>query len=150
MGLKMELGPPYPWCRRPSKYFLVATGLKKLCCKLFHSFDCVLYTFLPPTPFLNKCFWKMWKKQQLVVQRIFSALSQQGSEGQGHIFTAVKMLHRKYSVDVCAMNCMPERMKKAKETDLFPGLLLMTQYENFRLGRSPHKTLNLAKDLHPN
>ena len=41
-------------------------------------------------------------------------------------------------------------MKKAKETDLFPGLLLITQYENFRLGRSPHKTLNLAKDLHPN
>ena len=48
------------------------------------------------------------------------------------------------------MNCMPERMKKAKETDLFPGLLLMTQYENFRLGRSPHRALNLAKDLRPN
>ena len=80
----------------------------------------------------------------------FSALSQQGSEGQGHIFTVVKMLHRKYLVDVCEMNCMPERMKKAKETDLFPGLLLITQYENFRLGRSPHKALNLAKDLRPN
>lgn len=80
----------------------------------------------------------------------FSALSQQGSERPGHRFTVVKMLHGKYSRDVCEMNCMPERMKKAKETDLFPGLLLITQYENFRLGRSPHKTLNLAKDLHPN
>ena len=92
----------------------------------------------------------MWKKKQPVVQRTFSALYQQGSEGQGHIFTAVKMLHRKYSMDVCEMNCMPELVKKAKETDLFPELLLMTQYENFRVGRSPHKTLNLAKDLCPN
>lgn len=52
MGWKMELGPPYPWCR-PSKYFLAATGLKKLCCKLFHSFNCILYIFFPPCFLIN-------------------------------------------------------------------------------------------------
>ena len=59
MGLKMEFGPPYPWCRL-SKYFLVATGLKKLCCKLFDSFDCVLYIF--PPCFLINSFEKYEKK----------------------------------------------------------------------------------------
>ena len=53
----MELGPPYPWCRL-SKYFLVATGLKKLCCKLFDSFDGVLYIPPPAPRFLINSFEK--------------------------------------------------------------------------------------------
>lgn len=61
MGSKMELGPPYPWCW-PSKYFLVATGLKNPCCKLFHFFDCVY--FISFFLFLNKFFWKMCKKMK--------------------------------------------------------------------------------------